>query len=50
MIFTFNEITARPPASVGVNNGNEGIVHEYGLYDFIQIKYYGNDHGQDNYI
>ena len=34
-ISTLNEISARPPAAVGVPNGNGGVMCEYGLDDFI---------------
>ena len=37
MFHKLNEIAARPPAEVGVHNGNKGVLHEYGLDDFIQI-------------
>ena len=48
-ISTLNEISARPPAAVGVPNGNGGVMCEYGLDDFIQIKHDCDDnvHGGD---
>ena len=49
-IHILNDITDHPPAEVGVHNGNEGILHEYGLDDFIQILHDGDDHGQDDDI
>ena len=45
MMWTLNDIGARPPASVRVHSVNEGSMHEYGLDNFIQIQYDGNDHG-----
>ena len=39
MINKLNEILARPPAEVRVHNVNKGILHEYGLDSFIQIKH-----------
>ena len=35
MIYKLIDITAHPPADIGVNNLNEGILHEYGLGNFI---------------
>ena len=35
MIYTLNVITSHHPAEVGFHNGNEGILDEYGLNDFI---------------
>ena len=47
MINKLNEILARPPAEVRVHNVNKGILHEYGLDDFIQIQHEGDYHGHD---
>ena len=49
-IHALNEIAAHPPAEVGVHNGNEVIMHKYGLDYFIQIQHDGDDHGQDDGI
>ena len=50
MIHTLNDISFHLPEKVGVLNGNKGILHEYGLDDFIQILHDGDDHGQDDDI
>ena len=50
MLEKLNEIADNPSAKVGVNNGNETVLHEYGLDDFIQIQHNGNVHGQDDDI
>ena len=46
MIQIMNEITDKPPAEFGVNNGNEIVMHEYGLDDFVQVQHDGDYHGQ----
>ena len=50
MIFTFNQIAARPPKAVGLLNGNEGAIYEPGLHCFIQKQHDDDDHGQDDAI
>ena len=50
MTHTLNEIIDHPPSAVGVNNENEGIMHEPGLNYFIQIQYDGDDHGKGDDI
>ena len=46
IIHTFSLIADHPTAEVLVHNGNEAIIHEYGLDYFIQIQHDGDDHGQ----
>ena len=50
MIHTMNDIIDHPTSYVGVHNGNEVIMHKYGLDYFIQIQHDGDDHGQDDGI
>ena len=50
MMHTLNDIAYHPPAEVGFQNGNEGILHEYGLDGVIQIQHDGDDLCQDDDI
>ena len=47
---TLHDVTAHPPAEVGVHNGNEGILNEHELEYYIEIQHDGDDHGQDDDI
>ena len=50
MIDKLNEIADNPPSEFGVHNGNETVLHEYGLDNFIQMQHDGNAHVQDDDI
>ena len=50
IIHTSNEIASHNPESVGVNNGNEEILHECEIDYLIKIKHDGDDHGRVDYI
>ena len=47
MVFTLNEIAAISPEGFLFHNGNEVILHKYGLNDFIKLQNDDDDHGQD---